>query len=181
MSEIKFACPQCRQHIACDVAYAGERMECPSCMTTLVVPRLTGSTAKHPDGLLVASRPAPKRSPDSHHPTGDFWIEPEWAQHEAAMPGSEFGQPWTWVLVLLATVPCVALALLGTNSQSRNFALPVGIALGAVSAGLAAWLTYRKSAGSVVLRALFAGFVALGLVGAELSLFAFIGCCTGIG
>lgn len=38
MAEFKFACPQCRQNIQCDVSYAGTRINCPSCQKSIVVP-----------------------------------------------------------------------------------------------------------------------------------------------
>ncbi|HEY9171970.1 MAG TPA: hypothetical protein VI136_06790 [Verrucomicrobiae bacterium] len=38
MSEFKFACPVCGQHITCDAANSGTPMECPTCFRKLVVP-----------------------------------------------------------------------------------------------------------------------------------------------
>ena len=38
MSEIKFACPQCGQHISGNEHWAGYRIQCPTCATTLTVP-----------------------------------------------------------------------------------------------------------------------------------------------
>ncbi len=38
MSEFKFACPVCGQHITCDSANSGTPMECPTCFRKLVVP-----------------------------------------------------------------------------------------------------------------------------------------------
>lgn len=40
MREIKFACPHCSQHIACDEAYCGYQIRCPACEGGLIVPRL---------------------------------------------------------------------------------------------------------------------------------------------
>jgi hypothetical protein len=39
MSEFKFACPVCGQHITCDSAESGSQMECPTCYRKLVVPQ----------------------------------------------------------------------------------------------------------------------------------------------
>jgi hypothetical protein len=39
MSEFKFACPVCGQHITCDSALSGSPMECPTCFRKLVVPQ----------------------------------------------------------------------------------------------------------------------------------------------
>ena len=39
-TEIKFACPQCQQHITADLAYCGFHVACPACQAGLLVPRL---------------------------------------------------------------------------------------------------------------------------------------------
>ncbi len=39
MSEFKFACPVCGQHITCDSAASGTQMNCPTCFRKLVVPQ----------------------------------------------------------------------------------------------------------------------------------------------
>ena len=38
MSEIKFACPQCGQHISGNEQWSGHQIQCPTCATTLTVP-----------------------------------------------------------------------------------------------------------------------------------------------
>ena len=38
MSEIKFACPYCSQHVRCDDVYCGERVDCPGCGKDLFIP-----------------------------------------------------------------------------------------------------------------------------------------------
>jgi len=38
MSDLKFTCPSCGQHIQLDQDYAGERLPCPSCATVVRVP-----------------------------------------------------------------------------------------------------------------------------------------------
>ena len=38
MSEFRFACPGCGQHIACDDSYAGMSIQCPACQRPMVVP-----------------------------------------------------------------------------------------------------------------------------------------------
>lgn len=39
MSEFKFACPVCSQHISCDTTKAGSQMQCPTCFQQLTVPQ----------------------------------------------------------------------------------------------------------------------------------------------
>jgi hypothetical protein len=38
MSEIKFACPACQQHISADQGYAGMEINCPACSARMIVP-----------------------------------------------------------------------------------------------------------------------------------------------
>ena len=38
MSEFKFTCPQCEQHILCDTQWSGREINCPACQQVLVVP-----------------------------------------------------------------------------------------------------------------------------------------------
>src|SRR5262245_53384917 len=39
MSDMKFSCPTCSQHIACDIAWAGHPIACPTCQNQIVVPQ----------------------------------------------------------------------------------------------------------------------------------------------
>jgi hypothetical protein len=43
MSEFKYACPVCGQHIKCDVSQAGSVMECPTCFQKITVPQAPAS------------------------------------------------------------------------------------------------------------------------------------------
>jgi hypothetical protein len=69
MSDIKFSCPSCQQHIQCEDNYGGMQINCPSCAAPMVVPQLppppTPSTAPPP----VPSPGAVSRSAASA-PTG---------------------------------------------------------------------------------------------------------------
>ena len=53
MSELKFACPVCGQHITCDSRTSGTQMECPTCFRKLVVPQ--PPAAGSPNLVLTAS------------------------------------------------------------------------------------------------------------------------------
>jgi hypothetical protein len=68
MSEIKFACPHCGQHIACDGEFVSLDIECPSCGGTLVVPRIASAESRHPSTVIVASTPSPKHIPAAPAP-----------------------------------------------------------------------------------------------------------------
>ena len=39
MSEFKYACPVCGQHIRCDSSQSGTQMECPTCFQKIIVPQ----------------------------------------------------------------------------------------------------------------------------------------------
>jgi hypothetical protein len=43
MSEFKFACPVCGQHITADASSSGGQIECPTCFQKIVVPQAPGS------------------------------------------------------------------------------------------------------------------------------------------
>jgi len=53
MSEFKFACPVCGQHITCDSRTSGTPMECPTCFRKLVIPQ--PPAAGSPNLVLTAS------------------------------------------------------------------------------------------------------------------------------
>ena len=68
MSEMKFACPVCGQHITADPATSGTQLECPTCFRKLVVPRastpgdtklvVTAAEVGKPREALPAFKPA---------------------------------------------------------------------------------------------------------------------------
>src|SRR5437899_1810004 len=43
MSEFKFACPVCGQHITADSSTSGGQLECPTCFQKIVVPQAPSS------------------------------------------------------------------------------------------------------------------------------------------
>ena len=48
MSDIKFSCPQCGQHITCDELCMGMEVQCPGCQQTLTVPQIAPAPAAPP-------------------------------------------------------------------------------------------------------------------------------------
>ncbi len=67
MSEFKFACPICGQHMSCDRDKAGSRIECPTCFREIIVPQPpAGENSKF---VLTASeardRPIPQLPPSA--------------------------------------------------------------------------------------------------------------------
>src|SRR2546421_10275382 len=51
MSEFKFACPVCGQHITADSSASGGQLECPTCFRKIVVPQAPSS----PDPKFIVS------------------------------------------------------------------------------------------------------------------------------
>src|SRR5438552_4660444 len=61
MPEMKFACPGCGQHIACDELWGGHTIQCPACKQDLRVPQkpvAAPAAAAPPPGSLVPQPPA---------------------------------------------------------------------------------------------------------------------------
>lgn len=91
MSEFKFACPVCGQHITCDARASGTQMECPTCFRKLVVPQ--ASAAGSPNLILTAAQVATR--PHTHTEGADV----------LARPASQRQFPFaavTFVVVLIA-------------------------------------------------------------------------------
>jgi DNA-directed RNA polymerase subunit RPC12/RpoP len=47
MSEFKFFCPKCQQHLQCDEQFSGREIQCPACNVLLRIPPVPGQTAKY--------------------------------------------------------------------------------------------------------------------------------------
>ncbi len=51
MSDFKFACPVCGQHIRTDSSATGKELECPTCFQRIIIPQAPAS----PDSKLVVT------------------------------------------------------------------------------------------------------------------------------
>jgi len=60
MSDFKFACPQCQQHIACGPEYFGHQISCPACGAQMQVPN--PSPPAPPSSPLIPRPPAPPQA-----------------------------------------------------------------------------------------------------------------------
>jgi hypothetical protein len=47
MSEFKFNCPHCRQHLKCDEQASGRQIQCPNCNHLIRIPPVPGQTADY--------------------------------------------------------------------------------------------------------------------------------------
>ena len=59
MSEFKFACPVCGQHMMCDVSQAGSVMDCPTCFQKIVAPQTPAADSKF---ILTGTKLADKKT-----------------------------------------------------------------------------------------------------------------------
>ena len=65
MAEFKFSCPHCGQSIQCDERWSGQRLPCPGCHTTMIVPELASPgppLAPPPAAPRPQARPTVPRS-----------------------------------------------------------------------------------------------------------------------
>jgi len=46
MSEFKFNCPHCDQHLQCDEQFSGRQVQCPTCNVLIRIPPIPGKTAQ---------------------------------------------------------------------------------------------------------------------------------------
>ena len=103
MSEFKFACPVCGQHITCDSANSGSQMECPTCYRKLVVPQAPADeTSKF---ILSAAQVGPKK------PAPEIAPLPA-----AARPASRW-----WSLVWLGLAALVVVGTVATVDKLGGF------------------------------------------------------------
>jgi hypothetical protein len=47
MSEFKFSCPQCQQHLQCDEQFSGREIQCPGCNHLIRIPPIPGKTVQY--------------------------------------------------------------------------------------------------------------------------------------
>ena len=47
MSELKFNCPHCDQHLKCDDQFSGREIQCPGCNVLIRIPAAPGQTANY--------------------------------------------------------------------------------------------------------------------------------------
>ncbi len=82
MSEFKYACPVCGQHIKCDSSQSGTTMECPTCFQKITAPQApkTDDPKFIITGTKVGERPIPAvvadlgaaTAPEKHFPAAAF-------------------------------------------------------------------------------------------------------------
>ena len=104
MSDIKFACPHCHQHIVCDSDYAELPIECPACGGTMAIPQLTAASAAADALVLVASPTLPAPRPTATRPPIDMLNEQRWAERLSADSETRPGLAALWFATLIGTL-----------------------------------------------------------------------------
>jgi hypothetical protein len=133
MSEIKFACPHCSQHIGCDGDYGDLSIECPSCGGTMVVPRLSAVDSAHTEMVIVASTPSPSARVARQIPTLGLWSDEKRAEHHREVTGEVLVSSPLWIMGLFATL-VVAFVLM---VRGHSFGQIVGcLLLGGIITGM---------------------------------------------
>jgi hypothetical protein len=135
MSDIKFACPDCSQHIVCDDAWCGNAINCPGCGSAFLVPRLA-AFAPPAAGHLTLSLPVGSKAKAPTVPRAlNFWTEADWESHASGITGRKPGAQWViWILVF-APFP-LALALMSRRAGAN--AIFACFIVSAVIAGIVA-------------------------------------------
>ena len=80
MSEFKFACPVCGQHITADSSTSGGQINCPTCFRKIIVPQAPASTDSK---LIISASQADKPKPPSN---GGLLIEPVRLRDQKGFP-----------------------------------------------------------------------------------------------
>ena len=100
--EIKFSCPFCAQHLACDESCCGQQISCPNCQRSLIVPRVMRVRERETEGA------APPPTEYSTTPRTEPWNDEDWNRHMTGYyrlwllsmsGGSRLGY-WFWGLFL---------------------------------------------------------------------------------
>jgi hypothetical protein len=65
MSEFKFSCPRCQQHLQCDEQLSGTQIQCPNCNHLIRIPPVPGRTADYTpqSGMTWATYVPPGKVP----------------------------------------------------------------------------------------------------------------------
>jgi hypothetical protein len=75
MSEFKFNCPHCDQHLQCDEQYSGRQIQCPGCDHLICIPSVPGKTIQYqPESGMTWATHVP---PGQAQPVKRFTLEPK--------------------------------------------------------------------------------------------------------
>ncbi len=105
MSEFKYACPVCGQHIKCDSSHSGSVMECPTCFQKITVPQAPATD--DPKFILTGTQAGKRRLPTAPVASG-----------LAAPPAKNSLAPGIAFVILLGVLVAAAFVFRGIIFQS---------------------------------------------------------------
>ena len=174
MSEIRFACPHCQQHIACDAGYVDMCIVCPTCGKPMVVPVLSASAGAHPEMCVVASIPAPRRTLTTRIPKLEMWQADEWEERLQASEAGVTPPVPHWVMsAFLTTILIGFLKAISAGSWIVTASLIIGVALSVYLLVKGGAFKQASSAYPIIKWTLF---LIVGIPAIFVGI-AFIGCC----
>jgi hypothetical protein len=135
MSDVRFSCAHCQQHLECDDAWCGNVIACPACGQEIQVPHFVvfagGDQPRLPAALPAGSRPMPRKtrsSPEAYSRAYGLYSESDWNQAASACKPAS---PRRYNLGIIVIVSLVALSLAFGGSGLVIIALVLGSAIGA--------------------------------------------------
>ena len=137
MSEFKYACPVCGQHMKCDSSQSGTVMECPTCFQKITAPQApaTDDPKFIITGTKVGERPIPAAVADSG------------AAHRARAGEKIFPWPAIAFVVLLCAAVAAAFAFRGKIFKSGSTRTTVPPPMAVRRTGTESGDTLRSSGG----------------------------------
>lgn len=157
--EVKFACPNCGQHIECDSAYCGTRIDCPTCHGLMIVPRLSSFTETSSDSSPSGDAKTGVAGSDSalESWTDEAWtrrVEEERASRTLRPEASIALQSWFWFFL----IGPLLVFFYGGGFRSRGLSPEVLIPLFLLCAVVSGFLLAKMASSSLP------GFVASGVL-----------------
>ena len=129
MSEIKFSCPICAQHISCDAQWAGMQIKCPACEKEILIPVPPSAPAATPPPPAVralkvslpaaATHTAPSVAPPPPAPQVPF--RPALAAATADPPSGTGRRVAVWAAVIVAAGGALYGAFTWASSAQKKF------------------------------------------------------------
>jgi hypothetical protein len=187
MNEIKFACPHCGQHVACNEGYCGYQIRCPACEGGLIVPRLAafGFGAATKLSLAVPIATAIPRQVAARGLAGDppVWTEQEWNRHDEDLrkTGESGARAHPAGLLLLVAPALTGLLVYGPGLIRAGPALlphlqVAWMVFNLVCSILCAMILSRDLSGNMLWRAVVTLILGVALTALNVTLALFLGC-----
>ena len=117
MSEIKFACPHCAQHVSYVAGDSGDAdtfIVCPGCGKPMPVPVTSAADTAPPKSRLATTTPASRRKSPPPIPKRDPATEEEWEAQVSALSAEPRDQmpQWVYTVIFIIAAPFLLLGLL---------------------------------------------------------------------